>query len=159
MAIALSLQQYLDGRGVPYDVTTHDRTLRSSDTAQASAVPEYNLAKGVLIKRKDGYLLAILPATCHVQLGAIGACLRQPVGPATEAEAANIFGDCELGAIPPVAGAYGLPAVMDDSLEGMNDIYFEGGDHRTLVHMTGRDFRRLMARVPHASIHERHAAA
>jgi Ala-tRNA(Pro) deacylase len=152
MAIALSLQQYLDGLGVPYEVMTHDRTLRSSDTAQASAVPEDSLAKGVLIKRKDGYLLAILPATCHVQLDAIGAWLRQPIGLATEAEAANIFGDCELGAIPPVAGAYGLPAVMDDSLEGMNDIYFEGGDHRTLVHVTGRDFHRLTADVPHAHI-------
>lgn len=75
IAIALSLQQYLDGRGVPYEVMTHDRTLRSSDTAQASAVPENNLAKGVLMKRKDGYLLAILPAACHVQLGAIGAWL------------------------------------------------------------------------------------
>ena len=54
--------------------------------------------------------------------------------------------------MPPVAGAYGLPAVMDDRLEGLHDIYFEGGDHRTLVHVTGREFHRLTANVPHARL-------
>lgn len=42
--------------------------------------------------------------------------------------------------LAPVAGAYGLMAVMDDSFEGFNDVYFEGGDHRTLVHVTGQNF-------------------
>ena len=41
---------------------------------------------------------------------------------------------------------------MDDSLEGFDDIYFEGGDHRTLVRLKGREFHRLMADVPHAHI-------
>ena len=63
-----------------------------------------------------------------------------------------IFGDCEMGSVPPVAGAYGLTAVMDDSLESFDDIYFEGGDHRTLIHVTGRDFHHLMVDVPHANI-------
>ncbi len=63
-----------------------------------------------------------------------------------------MFGDCELGAVPPVAGAYGLAAVMDDSLEGFSDIYFEGGDHRTLVHLNGHNFHRLMVEIPHAHI-------
>jgi Ala-tRNA(Pro) deacylase len=41
---------------------------------------------------------------------------------------------------------------MDDRLEGLADIYFEGGDHRTLVHVTGREFHRLTANVPHAQV-------
>jgi Ala-tRNA(Pro) deacylase len=155
MGIALSLQQYLDGRGVAYDVITHDRTLRSSTTAEASGIPENNLAKGVLIKRKDGYVLAIVPASHHVELDEVGNWAKQPVGLATESEVAEIFRDCELGAVPPVAGAYGLQAVMDDSLEGYKDIYFEAGDHRTVVHLNGREFHRLMHEVPHAHISTR----
>jgi len=152
MGIALSLQQYLDGRGVSYDVITHDRALRSSTTAQTSGIPERNLAKGVLIKRKDGFVLAIVPASHHVELNEVGSWAKQPVGLATETEVATIFRDCELGAVPPVAGAYGLPAVMDDSLVGFKDIYFEAGDHRTLVHLNEREFHRLMHDVPHAPI-------
>ena len=66
-----------------------------------------------------------------------------------------IFNDCEPGSVPPVAAAYGLDAVMDDRLGGLSDIYFEGGDHCTLVHLAGRDFDRLMADIPHARIGER----
>jgi Ala-tRNA(Pro) deacylase len=155
MGIALSLQHYLDGRGVPYEVMTHDRTLCSAATAQVSAIPEDNLAKGVLMRREDGYLLAIVPSSCHVQIEALAKWLHEPIELATETEASMIFGDCELGSVPPVAGAYGLMGVMDDSLEGFKDIYFEGGDHRTLVHLTGRDFHRLMVEVPHAHISAR----
>ena len=155
MGIAISLQRFLDGRAVAYDVITHDPTKSALATAHVSAVPEDNMAKGVLIRRKDGYLLAVVPASCQVQLNEVGRWLRQPVSLATEEEVAATFGDCELGCVPPVAGAYGLPAVMDDRLEGFHDIYFEGGDHRTLVHVTGRDFHRLMANVPHANVGHR----
>jgi Ala-tRNA(Pro) deacylase len=152
MGIALSLQQYLEGQGVPYEVMTHERTVRSTATAKASSIPENSLAKGVLVKYKDGFLLAIVPASRHVRLDAIGAWLQQPAGLATEAEAARIFLDCERGSVPPIAAAYGLTAVMDDSLEGFDDIYFEGGDHTLLVHLKGGEFHRLMAEVPHAHI-------
>jgi len=155
MGIALTLQHYLDGRGVDYDVQTHERSLWSSATAECSGIPEDNLAKGVLIRRKDGYVLAIVPASHRVQLEVLGAWLDQPVGLASEIEVAEIFRDCELGAVPPVAGAYGLTAVMDDSLVGFKDIYFEGGDHRTLVHVNGNEFHRLMFDVPHAHISTR----
>lgn len=155
MGIAISLQKYLEGRGVSYNVLQHDRTLRSAETADASGVPADNVAKGVLVKRKDGYILAIVPASRHVALTELGNWLKQPVDLAAEKEVAEVFPDCEFGAIPPVAGAYGLPAVMDDALEGFNDIYFEAGDHRTLVHVRGREFHKLMADVPLAHISSR----
>jgi Ala-tRNA(Pro) deacylase len=41
---------------------------------------------------------------------------------------------------------------MDESLEGFSDIFFESGDHCALVHLTGRDFHRLTAEIPHARI-------
>lgn len=155
MAIAITLQEFLDDRCLPYDVVTHERTLSSEATARASAVPADNLAKGVLIRRKDGFLLAVVPASSHVELDKIGAWLKQPVGLATEEEVAAIFDDCERGAIPPVPAAYGLNAVIDESLEGFRDIYLEGGDHCTLVHLTGSAFQRLMAKFPHARVSAR----
>lgn len=156
MAIALSLQRYLDGRRCSYDVVSHERTLHATDTAHVSDVPQDNLAKGVLIKRKDGYLLAIVPASCQVDLDALAGFIRHPVGLATEEEVAAVFADCEVGAIPPVGNAYGLTSVIDDRFEGLNEVYFDGGDHQTLIHLKGRDFHRLTADVPHAQIAARH---
>ncbi|WP_072396821.1 YbaK/EbsC family protein [Hyphomicrobium sp. CS1GBMeth3] len=150
MGISLSLQQFLDNRGVNYDVMSHAPTKHSLATAQVCHIPEDNLAKGILLRRRDGYLLAIVPASRKVGLSELGEWLDQPIGLATEEEVTSVFADCEPGSVPPVASAYGLQAVMDDSLEGFEHIYFEGGDHCTLVHVTGREFHRLMSSVPHA---------
>jgi Ala-tRNA(Pro) deacylase len=32
------------------------------------------------------------------------------------------------------------------------DVYFEAGDHRGLVHISGAEFRKLMTGVPHGDI-------
>jgi Ala-tRNA(Pro) deacylase len=152
MTITQSLQQYLEERQVPYEVTTHERTVCSSATADVGSIPSDKLAKGVLIRQRDGFLLAVVPASCQVQLNNVGRWLSKPVALATEDDVTEIFSDCEPGSVPPVAAAYGLAAIIDDRLEGLSDIYFEGGDHCSLVHVAGGDFDRLMDGVPHARI-------
>ncbi|HDL85873.1 MAG TPA: YbaK/EbsC family protein, partial [Candidatus Acetothermia bacterium] len=74
---------------------------------------------------------------------------KQPVALATEEEISALFPDCDTGAIPPVGAAYGLKTVVDESLEGHEDVYFEGGDHRSLVHLSGAEFHQLMGKIPH----------
>lgn len=149
MAIAVTLQQFLDAQSVPYEVLGHKRTGCSARTADASHVPSECVAKGVVVKHKEGYILAIVPASRQVQLQEVGRWLDRPVALASEEEVSALFPDCEQGAVPPIAAAYGLTAVVDAKLEGQSDIYFEGGDHRALVHVTGAQFHRLMERVPH----------
>jgi Ala-tRNA(Pro) deacylase len=149
MGIAITLQQFLDAQGVPYEVLEHKRTGCSARTADASHVPVECVAKVVVVKHRQGYILTIVPASRQVRLEDVGRWLDRPVALASEEEASALFPDCELGAVPPVPGAYGLAGVVDASLEGHEDIYFEGGDHRALVHVTGAQFHRLMENVPH----------
>jgi Ala-tRNA(Pro) deacylase len=54
--------------------------------------------------------------------------------------------------VPPLGQAYGVPVIWDDALSACPDIYFEAGDHRDLVHMSGQAFRTLMANADHARI-------
>ena len=152
MGIAISLQQYLDGQGVAYECVEHRRTGSSASSAEASHVPADSLAKAVVLKRRDGYILAIVPASRQVRLDDVGGWLHQTVGLATQEEIVPLFPDCAPGAVPPIAAAYGLRSLIDESLEGRSDIYFEGGDHRTLVHLSGEQFHKLMAKVPHGLI-------
>ena len=152
MGMALKLQQYLDNRGVEYDLTKHARTATAAQTAHASHISGHCLAKGVVLKRKDGYLLAVVPASRQVQLEAVGRSLDRPVSMATEEEIASLFPDCEVGAIPPVGAAYGLETIVDDSFEDVPDIYFEAGDHRSLVHITDKEFHNLMTECRYCHI-------
>lgn len=152
MGLAMTLKQYLEDQHVDYDVTTHKKTGCATRTAQASHVPGECLAKAVILRKDGGYVMAVVPASRHVALAEIGHRLDQPVGLATEDEIVRLFPDCEVGAIPAVPKAYGLEAMVDESLDAREDIYIEGGDHRSLVHLTGREFRELMKDVPHDRI-------
>lgn len=152
MAIALTLQEYLEDNHIPYDVMRHAPTDNSSMTARASHVPGDRLAKGVLLKWDDSYILAVLPATRQVDLDRIAAIVGDRVRLASEAEVARLFPDCEAGAVPPLGVPYRLACVVDEALEDQDDIYFEGGDHRCLVHVSGDQFGRLMYGVPHGAI-------
>jgi Ala-tRNA(Pro) deacylase len=150
MSIATTIEQYLTDQGVEYDVLAHRPTQSSSETAQASHVSGDRIAKGVVLNTGDGYLLAVLPASHHVRLGQLKAYLNRPVGLATERETASLFADCEFGAVPAVGRPYGLEVILDDSLADQPDVYFEAGDHATLVHLTAEGFRKALGDVTHA---------
>ena len=152
MAIALTLQQYLSDHGIDYELMTHELTKSASETAQASHVPADRLAKGVVLTREGGYVMAVLPASRKVRLDAIEEMLNCSVGLATEDEVTSLFPDCEAGAVPPLGAAYALECIVDENLEGEGDVYLEGGDHRTLIHVTGQQFHAMMRDVPHGHI-------
>ena len=145
MGLSITLQHYLDDRGIGYEVVRHEPTLCASRSAQASHIPGGCLAKAVILKHATGYMMAVVSANDHIRLGKLGRNLDRPVGLATEAEVGEIFDDCKLGAVPPVGTAYHLDMVVDETLDGEPDIYFEGGDHESLVHVSAAQFQALTA--------------
>jgi Ala-tRNA(Pro) deacylase len=154
MAVAGTVGRYLWEHSISYDAIEHEPTSTSGETAQASHVSGDAIAKAVLIKAKDGYILAVVPATHRVRLGELGACVNRTVGLATEREASLLFSDCALGAIPPVGDAYGVEAIVDYKLDQLPDVYFEGGDHCTLIHVTHDQFAQLMVTARHGHFSE-----
>jgi Ala-tRNA(Pro) deacylase len=94
----------------------------------------------------------VVPATDHVDLGALHRRWGRELGLATEAEVAKLFADCEPGAVPPLGQLYGLETILDEAFAEAEDVYFEGGDHRALVHVNGSDFLKLMGDTPRARI-------
>ena len=144
MGIALSLQEYLNDHHINYEVVTHQRAGSSLQTAQVSHVPGDCLAKGVILTREGGYVLAVVPACSKVRLDVIEPILPCPVDRASEAEVNSLFPDCESGAVPPIGAAYAVDTIVDVSLDQQRDIYLESGDHRSLIHMPGKEFHNLM---------------
>jgi Ala-tRNA(Pro) deacylase len=149
MTIASTAQHYLKDCGIDYEILEHARTMTSMRTAEAGHISGERLAKAVLLKTDGGYTMAVLPASCHLRLGEVQGYLDKPVGLATETEVGRLFADCEIGAIPAVGRAYGLEMIVDDSLAEQPDIYFEGGDHVSLIHVDAAAFQRLTADARH----------
>jgi Ala-tRNA(Pro) deacylase len=145
MSIPASIHDYLDREGVQYEVIAHSATRDASHTAQAARVPGDRLAKSVVLEDDSGYLMAIIPASHRLDLQALGRELSRDLVLASERELAHLFGDCEPGAVPPLGRAYGIDMVVDRNLADTPDVYFEAGDHLSVIHVSGQDFRRLMA--------------
>jgi Ala-tRNA(Pro) deacylase len=149
MSIARTVRNYLEQRQVRYDVVPHTRTLCSMETAAAAHVPGDNLAKSIILKDETGYVMAVVPSTHRLELGQLHRALHRPVGLATEAEIAELFRDCDYGAVPALGPAYGMMTLMDDSLVERPEIYFEAGDHEELIRVNGDQFANLMAGAHH----------
>jgi Ala-tRNA(Pro) deacylase len=155
MAIAPTFQKYLADRNIEYDIIPHEPTMSSARTAEACRISGDCLAKGIVLRGKDGYLLAVLPASHHVRLADLRTQLGEDLDLATENEIDQLFRDCAHGAVPPAGECYGLDVIIDDSIENQPDVYLEAGDHATLVHLTHAQFARLnsQARHGHFSVH------
>lgn len=154
MGIAITLAQYLAERGVKYDVVEHPHAVTASESAKTSHISLNRLAKAVVLKAEDGFMLAVLPASAHIQFGQLRKQLGADVDMASEEQIEMLFLDCEPGAVPALGAAYGLKVIVDDSLANEPEIYLEGGDHASLVHISGSTFQKLLADALHAHFTE-----
>jgi Ala-tRNA(Pro) deacylase len=154
MAIASTLAQYLAERGVKYDVVEHPHTATASGSARTSHISLDRLAKAVVLRGEDGFMLAVLPASSHIQFDQLRKQLEADVDMASEEQIETLFLDCEPGAVPALGAAYGLRVIVDDSLASEPEIYVEGGDHASLVRVSGTTFKQLLADARHARFAE-----
>jgi Ala-tRNA(Pro) deacylase len=104
------------------------------------------VAKTVLARARDAYLLVVLPATARVDLSRLGQALGLDPGEvklATAEEIERIFHDCEPGTIPPFGRLYGLGTVVDASLEGAGVLVFRTNTRHLGLRMQFRDYECL----------------
>jgi Ala-tRNA(Pro) deacylase len=151
MAISQKLRNYMNRCGVPFEEVPHAFTFQPARAAEASHIPGRRVAKGVLVRAGDQYMMAVVPSSKQIQFSDLGRWLGRDVRLAGERDSMPLFADCELGAMPPIGAAFGLETILDDDLLNADDIYFEGGDHRTLVHVQGGDWRRLVRDAGHCA--------
>lgn len=150
MAIALTLQEFLDWEDVSYSVIKHPFTFTSLNTAEAAHIPADHLAKTVLLVDEAGFTMVVVPANHHVDLERLCKIYNRHFVLANEQEIEELFYDCEQGAIPALGEAYGFEMLVDDKLlQEREDIYIEGGDHCALIRLDSRVFRQLMSHAEH----------
>lgn len=149
MAIALTLQEFLDWENVDYTVLQHPYTISSLGTAEAAHIPPEQLAKSVVLCDEYGFIMVVVPASHNINLDRMRMLYGRQFQLANEAEIADLFYDCEDCAVPALGEAYGFDVLVDEELEQYSDIYIEGGDHRALIHIPGNTFHQLMADAEH----------
>lgn len=153
MFVSHTVMSYLDRLGVEHDIVAHRHTACSNETATAADIDRRNLAKAVLMRTDQDYVLAVVPASHYVNPVALQQLLgSKEISFADEEELPYIFRDCEAGAIPIVGSAFGVKTAFDDTLLRLSDVYFESGDHEHLLHVRNQDFALLVGDDAHGRI-------
>lgn len=151
MRMAATLQRSLESAHCQFDLVAHPHSASSLESARVASIPAERLAKSVILDDRHGhYLMAVVPASRHLDLGKVrkGAEEWQLTN---ESTISDLFKDCELGAVPALGEPYGMEMVVDPLLTRQQDIYLEAGDHESLVHMQMDQYLKL---VPRAEVTE-----
>lgn len=151
MSVAAKLGAHLARKHIDFEVAPHGRTTDATSSAESAHISPHCLAKAVVLRMSDGYCLAVLPASQRISWSRVSRVLGETCALATENELDQLFDDCAHGAIPAIGECYGLDVIVEASICDPPDVYFEGGDHTTLVHVSREQFTQLNenARLAH----------
>lgn len=156
MSISNTVRSYIEDQSIPFEVISHRHTRSSSESAGAAHVESDHLAKAVIVKEGEDYMMVVVPSDYHVHLGKLHQLLGREVGLATESELSQLFPDCEQGAIPPLGTAYRLITLVDTSLLNRSEVYFESGDHEHLIRVSGEEFTHLLGDAEPVEVSRHH---
>jgi Ala-tRNA(Pro) deacylase len=139
------LKELLDRNEIKYVVISHSVAYTAQGIAALTHISGKELAKTVIVKLDGKLAMAVVPASCQVDLGLLKAASGgRTVELASEQDFKGSFPDCETGAMPPFGNLYGMAVFADESLSLDKEIAFNAGSHRELVRMAWDDMARLV---------------
>ncbi len=152
MAVPDTILNYLNQNKIDYQVIQHEHSLSSYQSSQLAHVDARKIAKAVLLKDNNEYFLALLPASCSIDMHSIREEFGEQIQMAKENEIGQCFPDCEPGAIPAIGELYGYSTIVDKKLRLQPEIYFEAGDHEDLIQVSEPDFEKMMPEARYSYI-------
>jgi Ala-tRNA(Pro) deacylase len=140
-----TLDKLLDSRNIPFRSYNHPPTYTAQETAEVLHTTGYEVAKSVVLKVDNRFVITVLPACQQVDLEGFRQKMdARTVKLATEKELQSIAPMCDKGSIPPVGNLFGLPVYVATSLAEDEVISFSGGTHTEDIRMSFRDFEWLV---------------
>jgi Ala-tRNA(Pro) deacylase len=139
---------FLQSQRVWFETFFHRPAPSASRLAGCIHIPGRSVAKSVLVKSGEDFVLAVLPATSQVELDRLASALRAAPGSlrlATPDELGHTFANCEPGAIPAFGRLYGLRTAVDAGLADTGVIVFGTNLRHLGLRMRFQDYEGLEA--------------
>jgi Ala-tRNA(Pro) deacylase len=140
----MDVKKMLKQKGVSFKTMKHKPTFSAQTLAATEHVPGDLVAKVVVVRAGDGHAMLVLPASYNIVMKKVCKVLgEKKCRLADEETLGKLFPDCELGAMPPFGGEYGLPVYVDQHLADDEEIVFESGYHDEAVKMKWADYEKI----------------
>jgi Ala-tRNA(Pro) deacylase len=130
---------------IAHDVVEHAPTYSAIEEARVAREEPRHTAKTLLLRDRDRWLLAVIPANRRLDMVRARRLLggTHHVRLATEQEMRDAFPAFDVGAMPPVGSPLPLPEAVDVRLIYRDHVLCPAGDHRHAVRLDPRDLVRL----------------
>jgi Ala-tRNA(Pro) deacylase len=139
------LKQYLTDHHAYFEVQEHRQVYTMQEVAAVLHEKGEHVAKVFIASVDDKPIMLVLPAPGHVDLERIRKLLKATTARrAREFEFAQLFADCDVGAMPPFGNLYQVPVILDRSLVDEAHIVFQAGTHHTTIKLAMSDYQRLV---------------
>ena len=152
MSIAHNLATYLDDQAIHFTTIEHPESHSTQDSARSANIPLHQMIKAVLLKHKNNYLVALIPADHRLDLHTINSILQSHWTMASQDDLSKVFQDCDLGSVPAIPAAYHLSAIWQDCIQSADNVYMESGNDHALISMNNRQFMSLISTQAHGNI-------
>ena len=134
---------------------THQEAYTAPEIAHALHVSGKELAKVVMVKVGERFVMTVLPSNLRLDLKRLKEVFgTSQVRLATEEEFKGLFPDCQVGTMPPFGNLYGLEVYVDQALTADEEIVFQAGSYVVAMKLRYQDFANLV----HPSVVEFHAS-
>jgi Ala-tRNA(Pro) deacylase len=119
------LTEYLQGKGIPFEVLTHERAFTGIAEARALGVDAHVVVKTVIVESRGEHVAMVLPAEEHLDMRLVREVLDDPEARlADEATIVRDFEWSEPGALPPIAPVLGIDVIVDPSVPDTGPVLF-----------------------------------
>ena len=144
MVMPKRLESHLNQNEIPYSLILHRPTFSAQVAASLMHVPGKEMGKTVALRAGEKVLLAILPASYHVNFDRLSAIVGDRVQLLEPEKCNETFPDCEAGAIPPFGELYDVLVYLDEALAEDAEIVLGAGTLSESLRMGNGDFIRLV---------------
>ena len=139
------LKDLLDSNKIKYVTIRHSAAYTAQEIADSSHISGKEMAKTVMVRINGEMAMTVLPASKQVDFD----LLKESTGAdsvelASEDEFKDMFGECEVGAMPPFGNLYGMEVFVAESLAEDEEIAFNSGSRTELIKLSYKDFERLV---------------
>ena len=135
----------LDQGGAEYELLPHAHTESALDEAEALGVDPAEVGKTLVLRAPEGYIRAVIPANCRVDLRKVRALVgggKKHVHLATEEDLTRDYSEFDLGAVPPVGGTQNR-VIVDRRLAERESVVVEAGSHEQSVRIPTAELVRV----------------
>ena len=135
--------EYLDARGIPYELIHHDPSSTSLEEARALHMDAGQVLKAVVVDTRGRHAVAVIPASRRLDMYLVHGALDDPSAHlAPEAELQGDFPAIELGGAPVLGWLLDAETLVDPSVLDRDTVVFAAGTRTESIRVRTLDLFR-----------------